>query len=185
MIRDIVVILGMNIDFQQHIPTDLNPKSRVWIYQSSRMFSVHEALQIEDLLKDFIERWNAHGSAVKGYGNLFFGQFIILIADESYTGVSGCSIDSSVRFIKDIEQLFQVQMFDRQLLAFIVKERVQLIPLSQLDYALQHHFINADTLYFNNTVQYLDQLLTDWLIPVKKSWLNAKFSFPASQATEL
>lgn len=178
-------VWGMNTDFQQHIPADLHPKSRVWIYQSSRMFSIHEALQIEDLLKEFIGRWNAHGSAVKGYGNLFFGQFIVLIADESHTGVSGCSIDSSVRFIKDIEQLFQVQLFDRQLLAFITKERVQLIPLSQLDYALQHHFIDADTLYFNNTVQHLDQLLENWLIPVKKSWLKQRLSFSADQATEL
>lgn len=175
----------MNINFQEHIPEGFDPASKVWIYQSSRLFSIHEALQIEDLLKEFIVRWNAHGSPVKGYANLFFGQFIVLMADEAYSGVSGCSIDSSVRMIKDIEQLFQVNMFDRQLLAFIVKEKVQLIPLSQLDYALENNFINADTLYFNNTVQDQNQLLHNWLIPVKDSWLNSRFSFSAPQATDV
>jgi hypothetical protein len=55
----------------------------------------------------------------KRAGYLFFGQFIILMADEKATGVSGCSTDSSVRLIKDIEQRFGVNMFDRTTLAFV------------------------------------------------------------------
>src|SRR5262249_20723416 len=108
------------------------------------------------------------------YANLFFGQFIILMADESATGVSGCSTDSSVRLIKQIEQKFNVQLFDRQLLAFVVREKLQLIPLSQLNYAVQNNFINPATLYFNNTVQTKEGLENDWIIPVKESWLKSK-----------
>jgi len=37
---------------------------------------------------------------VKGAAYLFFGQFIILMADERVSGISGCSTDSSVRLIK-------------------------------------------------------------------------------------
>ena len=133
---------------------------------------MHEALQIEDLLKDFVNTWDSHGVPVKGYGNLFFGQFIIFIADETGHGVSGCSSDSSVRLIKQIEQIFKVNLFDRLLLAFIIKERVQVIPMAQLSYALDNGFINSSTLYFNNTVQDLKQLKTNWLIPVKDSWLR-------------
>jgi hypothetical protein len=35
------------------------------------------------------------------------------MADETATGVSGCSTDSSVRLIKEIEKIFGVNMFDR------------------------------------------------------------------------
>ncbi len=163
----------MNTDYREHLPSDFNPESRVWIYQSNRLFSIHEALEIEDILKTFINTWNSHGTPVTGYANLFFGQFIIMIADEKASGlVSGCSTDSSVRVVKDIEQLFNVHLFDRLLLAFLVKERVQMVPMAQLPHALENDFIPANTLYFNNTVQTLAQLRDEWLVPIQDSWIR-------------
>ena len=93
------------------------------------------------------------------------------MADENATGVSGCSTDSSVRLIKEIEQLYKVAMFDRQNLAFVVKDKIQLLPLNQLQYAADNQFILADTLYFNNLVQNKQELEQNWLVPVSESWL--------------
>ena len=177
----------MNVDFKELLPEDFNNNSRVWIYQSNRLFTLHEAFQIEDMLKSFVSTWQSHGTPVTGYANLFFGQFIVLIADESKSGVSGCSTDSSVRMIKDVEQMFHVNMFDRLLLGFIVKERVQMIPIAQLSYALQNNFIEPTTLYFNNTVLNFEQLKEKWLIPLKDSWLakDQRFSAALSANTEV
>jgi hypothetical protein len=133
-----------------------------------------EALAIEDKLNEFVAGWNSHGDPVKGFATMFFGQFIILMADESAAGVSGCSTDSSVRLIKDIERTYNVNLFDRQLLAFVIKEKIQLLPLNQLNYAVQNGFISSETLYFNNTVLTKQELLDKWLIPVKDSWLAKK-----------
>ena len=133
-----------------------------------------EALAIEDLLNDFTSKWLSHGTPVKGAGYLFFGQFIILMADEKASGVSGCSTDSSVRLIKDIEQKFDVNMFDRTTLAFVIKDKVQLLPLSQLQYAFTNDFINSHTLYFNNLVQTKEELENKWIIPIKDSWLVSR-----------
>ncbi len=135
-----------------------------------------EALAVEELLNDFTSNWLSHGVPVKGGGYLFFGQFIILMADEKATGVSGCSTDSSVRLIKDIEQRFNVNMFDRTTLAFVIKDKVQLLPLAQLQYALGNGFIDADTLYFNNLVQTKEQLEHNWIVPIKNSWLNSRLN---------
>lgn len=166
----------MNFEYQFLIPEDFHPTSRVWIYQSSRLFFISEALEIEDMLVDFVDKWQSHGQKVEGYANMFLGQFIILMADETRAGVSGCSTDSSVRLIKAIEQKFKVDMFNRQNLAFIVKERIQLLPLSQLNYAVQNNFISADTIYFNNLVSTKEELLHQWMIPVKDSWLAKKIN---------
>jgi hypothetical protein len=176
----------MNTDIRELLPKDFDKSSRVWIYQSNRLFTMHEALDIEDMLKNFVSNWDSHGTPVKGYANLFFGQFIVLIADESAHGVSGCSTDSSVRLIKDIEKMFKINLFDRLLLAFIVKERVQMIPMAQLPYALENNFIDHSTLYFNNTVQTLQQLEDNWLVPVRNSWLNndKRFSDLIAKKTE-
>jgi hypothetical protein len=161
----------MTENYSELIPADFAPDSRVWVYQSSRLFMMSEALHIEDLLNNFAANWQSHGAPVKGYGNLFFGQFIVLMADERATGVSGCSTDSSVRLIKQIEELFKVNMFDRQMLAFMVKDKVQMLPLAQLQYAIDNNFISPDTLYFNNLVQTKEELENKWLIQVKDSWL--------------
>src|ERR687884_529415 len=110
----------MNLAFRHLLPADFSDDSRVWIYQSSRLFTMSEALQIESELQRFVSQWTSHGDGVKAYGNLFFGQFIVLMADETATGVSGCSTDSSVRLIKQIEQRFGVNMFDRLAFAFII-----------------------------------------------------------------
>lgn len=162
----------MNTAYQYLLDGTFHPESRVWIYQCNRLFSLSEALEIEDLLKNFTRQWKSHGTPVKGTGYLFFGQFIILMADERATGVSGCSTDSSVRLIKDIEQQFSVNMFDRTTLAFIVKDKIELLPLSQLQYAVDNGFITADTLYFNNLVQTKEELEGKWIVGVKNSWLK-------------
>lgn len=169
----------MNLQFQDQIPVEFNDSSKVWIYQSSRLFTMSEALEIEATLEQFVASWKSHGDEVKGYGNLFFGQFIILMADETATGVSGCSTDSSVRIVKEIEQQYTVQLFERQTLAFVVKDKIQLLPLSQLNYAAENEFIKADTLYFNNTVLTKKELLQNWIIPINNSWLSKRISFPA------
>jgi hypothetical protein len=162
----------MTFNYREMLPAEMDASSRVWIYQSSRLFTISEALQIEDLLNEFVRSWHSHGIAVKGYANLFYGQFIVLMADETATGVSGCSTDSSVRLMKSIEQKFNVHLFDRLLLAFLIEGKVQLLPISQLDFAEQNQFISRDTLYFNNTVQTKKELEEKWLLPLKESWLN-------------
>ncbi len=167
----------MNLEYKHLLPQDFAPDSRVWVYQSSRLFAMSEALHIEDLLNYFTANWKSHGTPVKGFGTLFFGQFIILMADENATGVSGCSTDSSVKLIKEIENLYKVSMFDRQSLAFIIKEKVQLLPLSQVQYALDNNFVNPNTLYFHNPLQTKAELESNWMIPLKDSWLAKRMQF--------
>jgi hypothetical protein len=164
------------MDYKNLLDISFHPESKIWIYQSSRLFSMSEAFEIEHLLKNFTEQWKSHGTPVKGAGYLFFGQFIILMADERATGVSGCSTDSSVRLIKDIEQQFAVNMFDRTTLAFVVKDKIQLLPLSQLQYAIDNGFIDLNTLYFNNLVQTKEELENKWIVAVKDSWLAKRIN---------
>lgn len=164
----------MNLEYAEFIPADFHPSSRVWIYQSSRLFTITEALNIEPLLENFAASWKSHGVPVKGFATMLFGQFIIIMADESATGVSGCSTDSSVRLIKQIEEMCKVDMFNRQLLAFYVKEKIQLLPLPQLKYSVENGFITPATLYFNNLVATKEELLNNWIIPADKSWLKPK-----------
>lgn len=161
----------MNTQFRELIPADFDDNSRVWIYQANRQFSVKEAKELKERITKFVGGWNSHGSAVKSFGELFYNHFIILIADETSVKVGGCSTDSSFRFIKNIQKDFTVELLDRQTLAFIVKDKVLLVPIEDVNLSIENEIINPDTLYFNNTILTKKQLLNNWIIPVKDSWL--------------
>lgn len=165
----------MNLTYKHLLPSEFNDTSRVWIYQSSRLFTIGEAMEIEKILETFTTEWKSHGTPVKGFGTVFFGQFIILMADEAQTGVSGCSTDSSVRMIQSIENKMNVALFERTNLAFVLKDKIQLLPIQQVQYALEQGFINQQTLFFDNTVSSKEALLNRWIVPLENSWLAKRF----------
>lgn len=166
----------MNLFYQDQLPQDFSSSSRVWIYQSSRAFSSEEIIQLKPMLQNFASNWKSHGTPVKGFADIIFNYFIILMADENATGVSGCSTDSSVRLIKEIEQLYRVDMFNRQTLAYLINDKIELLPLSQFKTAVSNNVIASDTLYFNNLVSTKRELIENWIIPVKESWLSSRLS---------
>ena len=169
----------MNLNYQTLLPANFDASSRVWMYQSSRLFSLEEALQVEEMLEQFVAGWKSHGTPVKGFATLFYGQFLVLMADETATGVSGCSTDSSVRLVKEIEEQFGVSLFNRQQLAFVVKDKIEMLPLSQVQHAINNGFLQANTPYFNNLVQTRQELETNWIIPIRQSWLAGRLQLPA------
>lgn len=170
----------MNFKYKHLLPEDFDEQSKVWIYQASRRFTLSEALEIETMLEDLVKNWKSHGADVTGYANLFFGQFIILMADERAAGVSGCSTDSAVRIVKQIQETFKVDMFNWQNLAFVIKDDIQILPRTQFKYAWDNGFIKEYTLFFNNTVNTKTALQSSWMIPVKDSWLISKISQPST-----
>jgi hypothetical protein len=153
------------------IPTDFSDNARVWVYQSSRAFIEKEEKEINEQLYQFYSQWQSHGDPVKGWAKLLFKQFIVVIADETDITVSGCSTDSSVRIIKSIERQYDVNMFDRLMLTFLVKGKAEMLPLNQVQYALDKGYIDRNTPLFNNLVQTKSQLLSSWLVPLHESWL--------------
>jgi hypothetical protein len=152
-----------------------DPSSRVWIYQAHRPFTADEAAQTRRLLDSFVRDWQSHGTPVKGFADIRRNQFVILMADETTSGVSGCSTDSSVRLIRQIEQQTGIRLFDRLDLAFLVDEKVELISMTRLPHALATGRLSAESLYFNNTIQTKEELESKWLGPLKDSWLGAKY----------
>ncbi|MGZ3845051.1 MAG: hypothetical protein ACXVBH_03290, partial [Flavisolibacter sp.] len=64
-------------------------------------------------------------------------------------------------------------------LAFVINNKIQVLPMNQLNYALDNYFINPETLYFNNLVATKQQLEDNWIVPVKDSWIASKVTIKA------
>jgi hypothetical protein len=163
------------------IPQEFADNSRAWIYQSSRAFIEKEEKEINEQLYQFYAQWQSHGTPVRGWAKLLFRQFIVVLADENDFTVSGCSTDGSVRAVKSIERQYDVNFFDRMMLTFLVKNKAEMLPFSQVQYAIDKGYINKDTLVFNNVALTKKALLEKWLVPLKDSWLAARVSMSETQ----
>jgi hypothetical protein len=148
--------------------------SRVWIYQANKKLSDHQVSQIQQDLDQFTINWTAHNHLLKAKGFVKFNLFIILIVDESNAGASGCSIDKSVNFIKQMENTYQINLLDRFNFAYRDGEEVLTAPKDQFEELLKVGKVNSNTPVFNNLVQTLKELETNWEIPFSESW-HARF----------
>jgi hypothetical protein len=148
------------------------PSSRIWIYQSIRKFTGEEVEIITGILKTFTATWAAHGQPLQSSFDIRYDQFIILAANESFNATSGCSIDESVRVIKEIDSQIGAELFDRQYVAFKQGESVMLLHHTVLKQKYSEGIWNEATPAFNNLVSVKSQLEGDWIIPAGKSWVR-------------
>lgn len=147
-------------------------QSRVWIYQSKRMFTDVEAESLRQSLKSFAENWVSHNRQLNAFADVFHNRFIILMVDESHAGASGCSIDSSVAFLKKVEEHFQTDLFDR--MHFTLRLNGENVNLDREQFAEWYASgkINDETLVFDNLVNNKKDFTDAWLKPLGNSWLK-------------
>ena len=150
--------------------------NRVWIYQANRFLNNDEVVQINELLTNFVSSWTAHGSALAGKAFVTEKLFIVIEVDEEVAGVTGCSIDKSVNFIKAIGEKFNIDFFDRMRVAYIN-------PIGELTLASREEFqslvsngtVDQDTIVYNNLIQNSDELKSKWKISFADSWHSKVF----------
>lgn len=150
--------------------------NRVWIYQADRFLTASEVQEVEVALRGFVSTWTAHGSALAGKASVKENLFLVLEVDEQQAGVTGCSIDKSVHFLKNLGQQLDVDFFDRMKISFRDETgAVQLLSRSEFEALIQKGQVHADTIVFNNLVQTSDELDSHWEIPFKDSWHSKVF----------
>jgi len=149
---------------------NLPNNSRVWIYQSNREFTKKEIEIISAKAEDFINQWTRHGDDLKGSFTIKYSQFLVLAVDESFNNVSGCSIDSSVRFVQQLEKELQLDLMDKMNITFKDGENINLVKLSDFQQYAKDKKVTSETIVFNNMVTSKQDLESHWEIPAKQSW---------------
>jgi hypothetical protein len=144
--------------------------ARVWIYQSTRPFTDVETLVLTSQINGFVGEWTAHRKTLLAAGAVYHNQFIVLSVDESLNEASGCSIDASVYFVKDIENQYNVQLFERMNFAYMEDESVKTVPSTTFSQLYTEGALSDDTLVFDNLVNTVGAFKTAWLKPLKSSW---------------
>lgn len=144
--------------------------SRVWIYQSDRKFTTQEEEFISEKAILFIDQWTKHGADLQGSFVIKYNQFLVLAVDEGFNNVSGCSIDSSVRFVQEIEKLLRVDMMNKMNISYREGESINSVKMTIFKAYVKTNKITSKTIVFNNMVSTKQDLKTLWEVPLIKSW---------------
>jgi hypothetical protein len=143
---------------------DFPENSKVWVYAADRFFSEEETNWVNSEIQAFTKEWAAHGTVLQASGSVMHHNFIVFVVNEANAKASGCSIDSSVRFIKAIGAALRVDFFNRLKLVVEKNGELKRVHFSDLNEYL-------DWNVFNPIVHTLADLKDNWLIPKNGSQL--------------
>jgi len=149
---------------------NLPNNSRIWIYQSDREFSIEEIEHISAKTILFIDNWTRHGDDLKGSFTIKYNQFLILAVDEGFNNVSGCSIDSSVRFIQELEKELKIDLMNKMNVSFKDGENINIVKLPDFQQFAKDKKITSQTIVFNNMVNTKEDFENNWEVTADKSW---------------
>jgi hypothetical protein len=146
--------------------------TRVWVYQSNKALTDAEVKSIQEEGEKFIADWSAHGAALRASFEVLYNRFVVIGVDEKQALASGCSIDKSVHFIKNLEQKFNLNFFDRMQVAYKSNEQILACSLSDFEKLAEQNKVNENTIVFNNMVSNKSSFEKEWEVPLKNSWQN-------------
>lgn len=159
-----------------YLPFDQMPEySRVWVYQADQKLSESDQKLIRDRMKSFCEGWNTHRNLMATSFDLVENQILILAVDESNLGASGCSIDSSVRALRELEKAININLTDQGKIS-LKKSSGDMKVISALGVKSKVNSgeIDSETEVINPSIRVKADLHNLWQ-PVRNSWLNKYF----------
>lgn len=155
----------MLIPFEQ-----LPGTSRIWIFQSDIELDNKTMGIVLKKAAAFLATWTAHNNELHAGVTVLHNYFLILAVDENRNDASGCSIDKAFRFIRELEKDLNLSWLNRMNVAVMNNGVITILKVNELKNQLERGEYGL-TMIFNNLVQQKAELESNWLVPVKESWL--------------
>lgn len=158
-----------------YIPfNEISDHARVWVYQANRPLREPELEGVHSYLAREMAAWAAHGEALQGSFDVRFGQVFVVAVDEQVNQASGCSIDASTRWFKELGAALGIDFFDRST-AVLQGESLVLIPFAGTKQAVSEGILKADSLVIPLQIADVATYRTGWFVPAASTWLAKYF----------
>ncbi len=138
--------------------TAIPPHARLWFYNIPRLLSDHEIARFESLRGEFLQDWNTHGKSNHGDVWLIENRLLVVIGWNEFESISGCSIDKSVAFIRQLSEFFQVDLMDRMWVYFEKDGQWNQAKINQFWAMRKANEVNDDTLILDTTISTFSQM---------------------------
>lgn len=157
---------------QATLLTSMPAHARVWVYKSAEPFTAAERALIADRGASFTSGWAAHGAPLDAVVEVLHLHFLVIAVDEVQARASGCSIDKSVHFVKQLEHELGRPLTDRMVVVYEVEGTPRTCRVDEIDDLLDDGVLYADTLVFDDLVTTKGDLDRRFRIPLKDTWLE-------------
>ena len=157
----------MKVDFE-----NISNKSRIWVYQSNDEFNKSDVKIINEKSDEFIKSWKAHNKDLKSAFTILHNRFLIIAIDEDFNPIGGCSIDYSLRLVKDIANTINKNLLDRTTIVYRDNSIINSISLKEIKSLINNGLFSADTLIFDTTINSKQELLDNFEVKLSNSWLS-------------
>jgi hypothetical protein len=144
---------------------------RVWAYVIGKELSQEKLHEFSELGRTFVSSWTAHDNQLSASFGIFKDRIILIAIDEQVYGASGCSIDKLQRFIREMETKFNVELFNRFLVATKNEEKIRVINAQELPSLLRSGIVKEDTIVYNTSISTKDEF-EQWEQPLHNTWLK-------------
>ena len=149
------------------IPFDQLPDdAKIWLFPCAELLTDAQVQGLQKELESFVEDWLYHSKVVKGSATIFDNKVLCLAADESEITVGGCSLDGMTRFIKSLEQQYEIHCFEKA--SIIYKSHSG--ALMNVDFRkLSETEVDGDTIIFNLLARTVGELRKNLWVKLKET----------------
>jgi len=144
---------------------------KVWIYLSNAKLENSLLNEIKKRGNDFVKTWKAHENKLSATFDVINNYFIVVKVNEAEFNASGCSIDKLLRFIKELENEFSIQLLNRLLVAYKTESGVTVVPSSEIKDLLENEAIKDTTIVYDISVS-TNKEFAKWEKMLKDTWLR-------------
>lgn len=152
----------------------LSPNARLWVYQANEPFTAQDVPVVASNLEEFARQWVSHSRELRAGATVLHDRFLLLAVDESQAGASGCSIDSSVNFLKKLGAHYKRDLFDRLRFSYEKDGTVYTVSKDEFARLYSNGTIDDNTIVFDPLVKTVGDLSTSFRKPLGESW-HARF----------
>lgn len=148
----------------------LPPNAKVWIYQSDSNLSSTDVELIEKEVKFFLNNWSSHNKEIESSYEIRYNRFLIIGLNENINSASGCSIDKSVNFIKNLQSILKVNFLNRLNVAYKIGNEINSISLIEFQNMIRENKLSKDSIVYNNMIDTKKLYLNSWETTIENSW---------------
>lgn len=146
--------------------------ARVWVYKVPRDLGQAEQKLVRERGAAFTAEWAAHGVPLDACVDVLHDRFVIVAVDEEQAKASGCSIDKSVAFIKQLEHDLNLMLTDRMFVVIEEDGRTRSVRLHQLPELLKEGVITPDTVVYDDLVSTVGELRDRFRVALRATWME-------------
>ncbi|MYA64441.1 MAG: hypothetical protein F4139_06720 [Gemmatimonadetes bacterium] len=156
---------------------DFPGSARIWIFGTDRALEAREAEDLLGSVDEFLQAWAAHGVPLRAARTWRHGRFLIVAVDMERVPPSGCSIDSLVHVLRDLEGRLGARFLGNEAVWYRDEGGViQRASRPEFRELARRGGVTPRSVVFDNSITALSELRAGrWEGPASERWHAALF----------